>query len=105
MKDIFKFLIITSSVCLIHLHLNAENNKTTKNSSNTKASPETPAPTVTEVSPDNFRCEKFREGGISDLKLKMLENCDLNRPFSNSLSLFAGEETFLYCCHKKPTAN
>lgn len=105
MKKIFKFLVISSSICLIHLQSNAESGKTTKNNSTAKTSPETPAPTATEVSPDNFRCEKFKEGGISELKLKMLENCDLNRPFSNSLSLFAGDETFLYCCHKKSTAN
>jgi len=54
-----------------------------------------------DVSSDNFRCEKFRDGGLVELKSKMLENCDLNRPFSSSLSLFAAEETYLYCCHKK----
>lgn len=102
MKNYFRNIIIIISMCLIYSQINAEIIKTTKASTSTKTSTtETPVAVSNEISPENFRCEKFREGGISELKLKMLENCDLNRPFSNSLSLFAGEETILYCCHKK----
>ncbi len=49
----------------------------------------------------NFRCERYRERDISVLKAKLVENCDLMKPFSTSLAVFAGEDTILYCCHKK----
>jgi hypothetical protein len=101
MKEFLKFSIVISSLCLICLHANAEGNKSQKGSASNKNTAEPPPSISIDATPDNFRCEKFREGGISELKLKMLENCDLNRPFSSSLSLFAGEETILYCCHKK----
>jgi hypothetical protein len=47
----------------------------------------------------SFRCEKIRSQKLTDLKEKMLENCNLNKPFSSSVSVFAGEDTYLYCCH------
>jgi hypothetical protein len=51
----------------------------------------------------NLRCEKFREPDrkVSTLKEKLEENCDTSKPFSTSLSVFAGEETYLYCCNLK----
>ena len=55
-----------------------------------------------ETESSDFRCEKMRVKSLSELKLKMIENCDLNKPFSSSLSVFAGEDTYLYCCHAKP---
>ena len=47
----------------------------------------------------SFRCEKLG-GTLTELKQKMLSNCDLNRPFSSSLSRAMGEDFYLYCCHK-----
>ena len=50
---------------------------------------------------DDFRCEKFQEKSLAALKLKMVENCDLNKPFSSSMSLFMSNESYMYCCHAK----
>lgn len=50
---------------------------------------------------DNFRCERFIKGNLKDLKSKLLDNCDLNKPFSTSLAINIGEEHYLYCCHTK----
>lgn len=49
---------------------------------------------------DTFQCETFREKQLSILKQKLTENCNLNKPFSTSLSVSMGENTYLYCCHK-----
>jgi hypothetical protein len=51
----------------------------------------------------SLRCEKFREPDrkVSTLKEKLEENCDTTKPFSTSISVFAGEETYLYCCNVK----
>ncbi len=47
-----------------------------------------------------FKCEKFN-GSLGDLKLKMIETCDLDRSFSSSLTrAVAGEDIYLFCCHK-----
>ncbi|MBK9324125.1 MAG: hypothetical protein IPM97_14465 [Bdellovibrionaceae bacterium] len=49
----------------------------------------------------SFRCEKFSGSGLGDLKLKMIETCDLDRPFSSSLSRsVGGEDIYMFCCHK-----
>lgn len=49
---------------------------------------------------DTFQCETFRDRQLSVLKEKLTENCNLNKPFSTSLSVSMGENTYLYCCHK-----
>ena len=48
---------------------------------------------------ESFRCERSADG-LSDLKMKMIENCNLNKPFSSSHSS-AVKDTYMYCCHKK----
>lgn len=48
---------------------------------------------------ESFRCERSNQG-LADLKMKMIENCNLNMPFSSSHSS-AVNETYMYCCHKK----
>lgn len=53
------------------------------------------------IKDSDFRCERFMGRELSRLKTRLLENCDLNKPFSSSLSVFTGEDTFLYCCHTK----
>ena len=96
--------IISASICLIGLHSWGEEDQSTKASESKKCTRGSCALKVgnqSEVNADNFRCEKFREGGLVELKNKMMENCDLNRPYSSSLTIFAAEETYLYCCHKK----
>lgn len=104
MFGIVRYIIISASVCLIGLHLWSEESQTTKASESqkcTKGNCASKSGSQPEVNADNFRCEKFRDGGLVELKNKMMENCDLNRPYSSSLSIFAAEETYHYCCHKK----
>lgn len=49
---------------------------------------------------NTFRCEKF-SGSLGELKLKMIETCDLDRNFSNSMTrTVGGEEIYMFCCHK-----
>jgi len=50
----------------------------------------------------SFRCEKFSGSGLGDLKLKLIETCDLDKPFSSSLSrtVAGGEDVYMFCCHK-----
>lgn len=55
----------------------------------------------TPVKSEDFRCEKMLSTALVDFKSALIENCDLNRPFSSSLSRVLNEDTFLYCCHKK----
>lgn len=49
-----------------------------------------------------FRCEKFTGNGLADLKLKLIQTCDLEKPFSSSLSrtVAGGEDVYMFCCHK-----
>ncbi len=66
-----------------------------------KTSDRTPASAVTDRKDliSSFRCEKF-SGGLGDLKLKMIENCNLDNPFSSSMSrTVGGEEVYMFCCH------
>ena len=52
-----------------------------------------------------FQCRKLSGGdtSLADLKLKMLENCNLNKPFSISTTgLDLGHSGgYLFCCHTK----
>ena len=50
----------------------------------------------------SFRCEKFRNAALAELKLKLVENCNLNKPFSFGASEnVTGEGSYTYCCHSK----
>ena len=53
------------------------------------------------VSVDDFRCEKMTGLSLVEFKTKLVENCDLNKPFSSSLSSVLNESTYFYCCQKK----
>lgn len=104
MFGVVRYSIIIATICLISLHSQGENGQTPaplESKQCTKGNCATQSGKQTEVSADHFRCEKFRDGGLVELKNKMVENCDLNRPYSSSLTIFAAEETYLYCCHKK----
>ena len=50
---------------------------------------------------ENFRCEKMMGTDITQFKSSLLENCNLNMPFSSSVSKILNDETYFYCCHKK----
>ncbi len=48
---------------------------------------------------NSFHCEKFT-GGLGDLKLKLIESCNLEKPFTSSITKsLGGEELYLVCCH------
>ena len=50
---------------------------------------------------DILRCEKFTQGSLKELKDKLQENCNLDKPFSSNMSVNLGEVFYMYCCHKK----
>lgn len=51
---------------------------------------------------ESFRCEKFSDEGLSGLKMKLIEKCNLEKPFSSTMSkTMGGEEVYMYCCHIK----
>ncbi|MBX7232235.1 MAG: hypothetical protein K1X29_09140 [Bdellovibrionales bacterium] len=54
-----------------------------------------------EVSKDDMRCSKVRGKNLAEVKEELVDMCNLNKPFSMSLSQILNDETYLYCCHKK----
>ena len=56
---------------------------------------------ATQETKSDFRCERYMGRDLAILKSKLQESCNLNKPFSASLSVFTGEDTYLYCCHTK----
>lgn len=50
---------------------------------------------------DDMRCEKMTATSLTDFKAALTENCNLNKPFSSSLSRVLNDEVYFYCCHKK----
>jgi len=54
------------------------------------------------VSADSIRCERFLMKSVSDLKGKLVEFCDLNKPYSFAGSdPLGGNPMITYCCRKK----
>lgn len=81
-------LIISGAIVLLSLAAQSKETKTAPPAAETKDYVNT------------FRCEKFG-GSLSELKMKMIETCDLERPFSTSMTrVVVGEETYMFCCHK-----
>ena len=50
---------------------------------------------------DEIRCEKLIATSLADFKAALVENCNLNKPFSSSLSKVLSDEVYFYCCHKR----
>ena len=50
---------------------------------------------------DDIRCEKVIATSLADFKASLVEHCNLNKPFSSSLSKVLSDEVYFYCCHKK----
>ncbi len=66
------------------------------------ATQEKSAKSAEPVSEDHFRCERLRLTTIAALKAKLVENCDLSKPFSFSTSNNLGlDATATYCCTTK----
>jgi len=54
-----------------------------------------------DVTNEDFRCERVMGMGLAEFKSKLVENCNLNKPFSSSLSSMLNEVNYFYCCQKK----
>lgn len=50
---------------------------------------------------DEIRCERLAGVSISEFKATLVENCNLSRPFSSSLSRLLNEDNYFYCCQKR----
>lgn len=48
-----------------------------------------------------FRCEKMRGAKLPELKAKLVENCNLDKPFSMAATDNNIETSWTYCCHVK----
>lgn len=53
------------------------------------------------VAVDDFTCGKMQGITLAEFKVKLVDSCDLNKPFSSSLSTLLNEVNYFYCCHKK----
>ncbi len=53
------------------------------------------------INSDDFRCERLTGVSLADFKSKLVENCNLNKPFSSSLSRVLNEDNYFYCCQKR----
>lgn len=48
----------------------------------------------------SFRCEKVRGATLAEIKGKLIDHCNLNKPFSLSASeALSGKEIYTFCCH------
>lgn len=59
------------------------------------------APAPSAVTADDFTCGKIQGVTLAEFKVKLVDSCDLNKPFSSSLSTIVNDNTYFYCCHKK----
>ncbi len=85
-------LIISSSA-----FATAEKGSTTKTlATNDKTVAPASIPTADEV-----RCERLAGVSISEFKATLVENCNLSKPFSSSLSRLLNEDNYFYCCQKR----
>lgn len=50
---------------------------------------------------DDIRCERASSITLAEFKTKLVENCNLNKPFSTSASRLIDVDTYFYCCHKR----
>lgn len=50
---------------------------------------------------DFFRCVRVRNSSLVELKLRMVDECNLSKPFALSATDIAVDSSFTYCCHKK----
>ena len=51
---------------------------------------------------NTFMCRQMTGKGLADLKMGLVKDCNLDKPFSSSVSSTAiGDTTTItYCCHK-----
>jgi hypothetical protein len=54
-----------------------------------------------DVEAKDVRCEKMNAVSLVDFKEVLVENCNLNKPYSTSFSKMLNDEVYFYCCHKK----
>lgn len=56
------------------------------------------APIVYPESAD-IRCERVTGHSLSEFKNKLVETCDLSKPFSTSLTKLLNDDTYMFCCN------
>jgi hypothetical protein len=54
-----------------------------------------------QIGVDDVRCEKSTGISLAEFKAKLVDNCDLNKPYSANLSKVLSDEIYFYCCQKK----
>ena len=47
----------------------------------------------------DIRCEKMNGTTLAGFKEKLVETCDLSKPFSTTLSKLLNDETYMFCCN------
>jgi hypothetical protein len=47
---------------------------------------------------EDIRCEKLSGHSLSEFKTKLVENCNLNKPYSASMNKLLNDESYFYCC-------
>lgn len=50
---------------------------------------------------DSFRCESARNIKLTDLKERLLKNCNLEKPFAITQTDIAVDSKYTFCCHIK----
>ena len=53
------------------------------------------------IEADNMRCAKIMGRTLAEFKEELIGNCNVEKPFSTSLSTVLNGDTYFYCCHKK----
>jgi|GEM_PF-4432329 len=57
--------------------------------------------TVSKSEGDFFRCVKMKNTGMADLKARILEECNVNKPWSMAASDVALDSSLMFCCQHK----
>jgi hypothetical protein len=87
-----QFIILTTLTLAMSLSLNLTS---TVRADDTTAKPD---------ASDSLRCERFKMSSVSDLKEKLADYCNLDKPYSFSANdMLGGNPWVTYCCRKKGT--
>lgn len=99
MTLIKNFLLISSIFCLFSAPVFAEGAKKEKAESKTQSKDES----GDDATSDTFQCERFKAETMFTLKAKLLDACNLNKPYSFSSvgDALGSNGSMVYCCHKK----
>lgn len=91
------FIVLFTTYSMSETKAAAKSNTGSREVMNTSTINENQSP----VTADQMRCEKRVLSSLIEFKAALVENCNLNKPFSSSLSRVLNDEVYFYCCHKK----